>query len=141
MTLYGDQQVFLYCYDESAAKKGADDVCSLLYDFITEHVSQDITELHLFCDGCAGQNKNWTVLRFCHYLVHHEKRFESIKITFPIRGHSYMECDRDILVLSKVHQPRFRLSGMKCSANHAFIRHLTMSLRCNKRSSSAMVNF
>ena len=78
-------KVFLYCYDESTAKKGADDVCSLLYDFITEHVSQDITELHLFCDGCAGQNKNWTVLRFCHYLVHHEKRFKSIKITFPIR--------------------------------------------------------
>ena len=89
-------KVFLYCYDESTAKKGADDVCSMWSDFINEHVSDEITELHLFCDGCPGQNKNWTVRKFCHYLVHHLQRFELVKITFPIRGHSYMECDRDM---------------------------------------------
>jgi hypothetical protein len=25
-----------------------------------------------------------------------KKRFDSIKIVFPIRGHSYLECDRDM---------------------------------------------
>jgi hypothetical protein len=33
--------------------------------------------------------------KFIHYLVHHRKGFHSVKITFRIRGHSYMECDKN----------------------------------------------
>lgn len=29
-------------------------------------------------------------------MVYKKKRFDSIKIVFPIRGHSYLECDRDM---------------------------------------------
>ena len=88
--------VYLYTYDESVARKGADDVCSMLEHFCRENVPDEIQKLKLFCDGCAGQNKNWTMIRFLYYLVHYAKRFEEIRITFPVRGHSYMECDRDM---------------------------------------------
>ena len=88
-------------YDETVARKGSDDVCSMFHDFATRFVSNKVKHLDLFCDGCAGQNKNWTVMRFLYYLVHSEKRFDSILLAFPIRGHSYMECDKD---MSKVDQ-------------------------------------
>lgn len=88
--------VFLYCYDETVAKKGSDEVASFLYDHITSKVSEEVTHLELFCDSCAGQNKNFTLIRFLDYMVHHKKRFTSVTVTFPERGHSYMECDRDM---------------------------------------------
>ncbi|CAH1109325.1 unnamed protein product [Psylliodes chrysocephalus] len=31
-----------------------------------------------------------------HYVVHTVKRLESIKITFPIRGYSYLECGKNM---------------------------------------------
>nr|XP_047123938.1 uncharacterized protein LOC124806808 [Hydra vulgaris] len=88
-------EVYMYTYDETVAKKGADDVCSFLADFIRSHISEAVDEISFFCDGCSGQNKNYTMIRFLYNQVHERKRFKLVKITFPIRGHSYMECDRD----------------------------------------------
>lgn len=34
-------------------------------------------------------------------MVHHKKRFNVVKLSFPIRGHSYMECDRDMSVVNQ----------------------------------------
>ena len=89
--------VYIYSYDETVAKKGSDDVCSMLYHFICNHVKSDVTRSHLFCNGCTCQNKNWTVIHFLYYLVHVLHRFQSIVIGFPVRGHSYMECDSDMV--------------------------------------------
>ena len=93
--------VYLYCYDETTARKGGDDVSSMLYNYFINKLSPTIKNLELFCDSCGGQNKNWTVFRMLYYMVHVIKRFESIKITFPIRGHSYMECDKDMGLLNQ----------------------------------------
>lgn len=93
--------VHLYCYDETTARKGGDDVSSMLYDYFINKLSPEIKHLELFCDSCGGQNKNWTVFRMLYYMVHVIKRFTSIKITFPIRGHSYMECDKDMGLLNQ----------------------------------------
>lgn len=90
----GSGKSHFYVYDETLAKKGSDDVCSLLNQFINNEVTEQIKSLDIFCDSCAGQNKNFTVFRFLHHLVHVKKRFESVLVTFPIRGHSYMECDK-----------------------------------------------
>ena len=89
-------EVFIYAYDETIAKKGADEVFSTLFHFIMNHLSGDIKHLELFCDSCAGQNKNYTMIHFLDFLVNQRKRFDSIKISFPKRGHSYLECDKDM---------------------------------------------
>ena len=89
-------KAFIYCYDETVGKKGADDVSSMLYDFFMKNLSHEVKNIKLFCDSCAGQNKNWTLMRLMFYLVHNVKRFNTITMTFPVRGHSYMECDRDM---------------------------------------------
>jgi hypothetical protein len=90
---------YFFGYDETITKKGADDVVSIVDCFIASFVPPNVTDLSIFCDSCAGQNKNYTVLRYLHYCVHVLKRFHSIKITFPVRGHSYLECDKDMGVI------------------------------------------
>lgn len=91
-----DSSSVFYTYDETEGKKGADDVCSMLNHFVSTVLSKDVRNLVIFCDSCSGQNKNFTVFRYLHYLVHRVKRFETVRVVFPIRGHSYMECDRNM---------------------------------------------
>lgn len=83
-----------YVYHEGVAKKGANEVCSHLLDYINENIPANIKILYLFCDGCAGQNKNHTLIRLCSALVSLGK-FEKIIQYFPQRGHSFLPCDRN----------------------------------------------
>ncbi|CAH1099712.1 unnamed protein product [Psylliodes chrysocephalus] len=92
----GTAQSLFYTYPENLAKKGFDEVCSFLFDFLMNYVGNNIKHLHLFCDSAGGQNKNYSVFRFMHYIVHSIQRLDSIRITFPIRGHSYLECDKNM---------------------------------------------
>ncbi|KAB0805404.1 hypothetical protein PPYR_02374 [Photinus pyralis] len=57
-------------------------------------IPPEITELHLFSDGCGGQNRNQTMVRFL-LALQATKRFNKIYHYFPIRGHSFLPCDRD----------------------------------------------
>lgn len=83
-------QSIFYVYPETVGKKGSDNVCSLLHHFLYNYLDMKIRNLEIFCDSCGGQNKNYTMMRFLHYVVHMEKRLDSVKMTFPIRGH--LEC-------------------------------------------------
>ena len=53
-----------------------------------------------YSDGCGGQNKNHT---FLFYYIDLFKRgvFESIEHKFMVRGHSYLENDRDFALIEK----------------------------------------
>lgn len=73
----------------------------MLNHFVTSVLPSTVRELIIFCDSCAGQNKNYTCIRYLHYLVVTEKRFDMIKVIFPIRGHSYLECDRDMSLIQQ----------------------------------------
>lgn len=46
-----------------------------------------------------GQNKNYTLLRYWYYVVHIAKRLDKVLVTFPIRGHSYLESDRNMAII------------------------------------------
>ena len=80
-----------FTYPEFVARKGSDEVASFLTFFIW-----NVLHLHIFCDSAGVQNKNFTIVRLLHYIVHEIKRLDSIHITFPIRGHSYLECDKNM---------------------------------------------
>ena len=99
--MLSSNEVFLHCYDETIARKGADEVMSMLYDFFMKHLDKEIRSVELFCDSCAGQNKNYTLIRFMDFLIHEKKRFDFIKVMYPERGHSYMECDKDMGLIAK----------------------------------------
>lgn len=95
-----DSTSVFYTYDESVARKGADDVCSMLDHFFSNVLGPEVRNLIIFCDSCAGQNKNYTVIRFLHHMVHKNNRFDSVKVVFPIRGHSYLECDKNMSLVN-----------------------------------------
>lgn len=61
---------------------------------------ETVTELRLFSDNCPGQNKNHCVVRFCMALVD-TGRFKKVQQFFPIRGHSFLPCDRDFGVIKR----------------------------------------
>ncbi|KAL4153679.1 hypothetical protein QTP88_001512 [Uroleucon formosanum] len=95
--ILSSQQSIFYVYNESIAKKGANEVASFIFHFIMNYLDDDVEELQIFCDSAGGQNKNHTIFRFIHYIVNNQIHgLKNIKITFPVRGHSYLECDKNV---------------------------------------------
>lgn len=90
----------IYVYHEGEGRKSPDEVCSFLFDFL-KNVPDNITELRIFSDNCPGQNKNQSLTRFMLFLTD-SKRFQKIQSFFPVRGHSYLPCDRDFGLIKKV---------------------------------------
>lgn len=90
----------LYLYHEGQAHKSPDEVCSFLLKYI-QTLPNTVKKLLVFSDGTGGQNKNHAVTRFLLSLCD-TGRFESITHYFPVRGHSFMPCDRDFGSIKRV---------------------------------------
>lgn len=73
----------------------------LLLDYLKKEVPQGVKHLVLFSDGPSSQNKNHTVVRFEMYL-RDSGMFESVTHYFPVRGHSFLPCDRDFGAIKRV---------------------------------------
>ena len=58
----------MYCWPETLAKRGSDEVVSCLHHFLSR-VPASVTTLFLYSDGCPGQNKNSNVLHYLYSLV------------------------------------------------------------------------
>ncbi|XP_054287369.1 uncharacterized protein LOC129003147 [Macrosteles quadrilineatus] len=82
-----------YLYHQGVAAKGCNEVCSFIQKYINDNVPANVDELYLYSDNCTGQNKNHTMIRFLQYLID-SGRFKKIVYRLPIRGHSYLPCDR-----------------------------------------------
>lgn len=82
-----------FVYPEGEAKRGPDEVCSMIWLKI-QKMSPEIKELHVFSDAAGGQNRNNTLVRFFMGLIA-TGRFRKIHQYFPIRGHSFLQCDRN----------------------------------------------
>ena len=89
----GSNDVAMYCWPETTAKRGSDEVISCLYHFLCQ-LPSCVTTLRLYSDGCGGQNKNANVMSFLFSLVSQGK-FRHIRYTFPVTGHSFLPNDRD----------------------------------------------
>lgn len=89
-----------FVYHEVEGGKGANDVCSHLKYYIDTFIHPGIKLLLIFADNCTGQNKNQPIVRFLMALIE-LKRFESVEMLFPLRGHSFMPCDRDFSIIKK----------------------------------------
>jgi hypothetical protein len=85
-----------YAYGEGKAKKGGNNVCSLLYkNLVEEGIIKQWKDsgkipgkrLSLGCDNCAGQNKNNMVLHMGLWLIN-MGIFEEVEIIFLKAGHT-----------------------------------------------------
>ncbi|KAF2887159.1 hypothetical protein ILUMI_19014 [Ignelater luminosus] len=76
--------------------KSRDDVVDLCFDFMSNLPLPPVKEIFYFhqLDNCDGQNKNHTVPRFLAALTD-SGRFDKIHYCLPLRGHSFLPCNRD----------------------------------------------
>jgi hypothetical protein len=62
-------------------------------------MSGTITELHIFSDACGGQNCNNTCsISACIGVTCH---FHAIHQYFPVRGHSFLQCDGNFVTAKR----------------------------------------
>ena len=59
----------MYCWDETTAKRGSNEVASCLLHYIQNMLPAGIETLYLFSDGCGGQNKNYTIVWFLRSIL------------------------------------------------------------------------
>ncbi|KAJ8887244.1 hypothetical protein PR048_013459 [Dryococelus australis] len=87
--------------NDTTGKKEADDVALMLWDFICNHLDDNVEVMEIYSDSCCGQNKNYTIFRFLHYVVHYTKHLKKVTMTFPECGHSYVECDSNMALINQ----------------------------------------
>ena len=84
-----------YSYCEGVAIKGPNEVCTFVLDYILKYIGNDAKELHLFSDGCAGQNRSHAMVRVLLSLVAElGSNINEIQYYIPKRGHSFLPNDR-----------------------------------------------
>lgn len=87
----GEKRAVCYMWDETVAKRGANEVSSCLLDYIEENVKKGVGEFRFWSDNCAGQNKN----RFIFYLYIYAASKYNVTIShrFLEKGHTQNEGD------------------------------------------------
>ncbi|CAH2002700.1 unnamed protein product [Acanthoscelides obtectus] len=95
------EQGHMFLWTENQAKRGADEVASVLFKFLKD--KKDVDHLVVFTDNCPGQNKNWQLMAFWLQLVK-EKWFKTITHHFLVTGHTHLPSDRDFALIEKRHR-------------------------------------
>ena len=92
----------MFVWDETTGGRGSDEVASCILKWLSlrSDEGQEFDVLRIFCDNCAGQNKNMFVLLTALRMIHAKKLFR-VEIIFLVSGHSFLPCDRDFGVLEK----------------------------------------
>lgn len=91
----------MFTWPEPTARRGCCEVISCLHEYIKAKVGPGIKHLDLFSDRCRGQNLNHAMIRFLFTLVY-KGNFETITYHIPVRGHSFLPCDREFGVIEKM---------------------------------------
>jgi len=97
LTIYEsrNQNAFCYLWSETIGNRRCNEIVSCVYNYlISVDQRQSITSIALFCDSCAGQNKNKAMFAMIKYVLKYElKCITEIKLTFLLPGHTYMPVD------------------------------------------------
>lgn len=95
-----------YCYvwDESVAKRGANEVARCLFNFYKDFSGKGVTDFRFWSDNCGGQNKN----RIIYALYTHAAREFGVTIThrFLEKGHTQNEGDSVHSVIERAGEHR-----------------------------------
>ena len=86
---------FMFIWNESEGKRGSNEIMSCIYDFLMNSISlANYEKIHTFSDGCAGQNRNKTMISFMSYIVETTNISEWTH-SFMESGHSFLPNDTD----------------------------------------------
>ena len=102
---------YSFIWTENQASRGSNEIASAVYHYLTTVVTEvlncettfegaatsldRIKNVRLVSDGCSGQNKNNIVLGIAvSWLATAPESVDSVELLFPVRGHSFLPCDR-----------------------------------------------
>lgn len=92
-----------YVWTEDWASRGSTEIGSALLNYLDLLDYDGINLIRLFCDGCAGQNKNSHIIHtLIYWLRRSPQHVTEITLTFPVRGHSFMAADRSFGRVEKI---------------------------------------
>jgi hypothetical protein len=67
-----------YTHHQTVARKGPDEVCSMMYRYCREVLQTNVRELDSCYDSCAGKIKNYAVSNFFHFVIHVKERSDTV---------------------------------------------------------------
>lgn len=84
-----------YIWDETNGKRGANEIGTALEMYLrnVEIRYPAVQEVVLYCDNCAGQNKNKTILSTLQNFVKNSVTVKKVTINYLVVGHTYMPVD------------------------------------------------
>lgn len=96
VTEYNTKEPTFYNWSEDQAGRGSVTIGSALLHHLENYHFGDSTTLRLFCDGCGGQNKNQHIVHVLMFWLLRKApaSLKEVKLYFPVRGHSFLPCDR-----------------------------------------------
>ncbi|KAJ8884380.1 hypothetical protein PR048_016237 [Dryococelus australis] len=86
----------MFTYHQGDGRKDSNEITSVLLTYINNS-NGPLHNLVLISASCCGQNKNQTMVHFLFTLVHRFHVFKTVSYLFPVRGHSYLHNDQDLL--------------------------------------------
>lgn len=103
LTIYdcSDGKTYCYLWHEGLAGRGANEVGSCVYKYITEDIKPEVEALILYSDTCGGQNKNTHVAAMCIVALQKSNSLKVINHKFLVPGHTHMECDTSHALIEK----------------------------------------
>jgi len=94
----GSKLCTIYTWNQTQAKRGAQELCSCLLKHFESF--EKIDDLIIWFDNCSGQNKSQINVAFYSFLAEQNK-FESVTLKFFEVGHSFNPCDSNAGVTEK----------------------------------------
>lgn len=121
-----------YVYPETVGGKESNAVCLMLHHFIYNFLDPRVKNLEIFCDF---------FFRYIYHVVHFQCKLDSIKISFPIRGVSYMECDKNFALIKQTTlQQNCLIHKLKCFARLGSNQAYSMYCKSHKAISEVGLN-
>ena len=85
---------FCYVWGEADAKRGAFEISTCLYKWLTSVDNLQLAKkVILYCDCCSGQNRNRVVVAMLRYALINCNYIETVHLKFLLPGHTYMPVD------------------------------------------------
>lgn len=94
-TIYnlGTKEGTCFMWHECVAKRGANEISSCLYLFLKEQDSKGAETIDMFCDGCAGQNKNSIVPAMIIQFLKYSLNTQRVNLFIMVPSHGQSEGD------------------------------------------------
>ena len=82
-----------FLWGEMNAKRGANEVATVLYLYLEKLDEAGVKEVDLFCDSCTGQNRNRGIFSALLLMSLRFRNLKRIRLTFLLSGHTEMKVD------------------------------------------------